>query len=182
LSYWLFDARQRAALAKFASPHLLAQLTASISRGRRLLKRLLFITGVAFLFIALARPQWGFHWEEAHRKGIDILFAVDTSNSMLAQDVKPSRLARAKLAVNDLVNKLGGDRVGLIAFAGTAFLQSPLTLDYDAFLQTLDALDTKVIPEGGTDVAAAILTAEDTFGKEEKNVKIIVLITDGEDL
>ena len=116
------------------------------------------------------------------RKGIDILFAVDTSKSMLAQDVKPDRLTRAKLAVTDLVNKLDGDRVGLIAFAGGAFLQSPLTLDYDAFRQSLDALDTTVIPRGGTDVASAIHEAQRTFGTDSKNQKILVLITDGEDL
>ncbi len=182
---WLlrrFNQWQRSALKNFAAGHLLQQLTVSFSRRRQNLKRILFVVGVSCLFIALARPQWGFRWEETKRRGIDILFAVDTSKSMLAQDVKPDRLTRAKLAVTDLVNKLNGDRVGLIAFAGSAFLQSPLTLDYDAFQQSLDALDTNVIPRGGTDVAAAIHEAERTFGAEAKNQKILVLITDGEDL
>ena len=123
--YRRFDRWQRTALTHFAAGHLLQQLTVSFSQGRRNLKHILFVLGVAFLFAALARPQWGFRWEEVKRKGIDILFAVDTSKSMLAQDVKPDRLTRAKLAVTDLVNKLDGDRVGLIAFAGGAFLQSP---------------------------------------------------------
>ncbi len=182
---WLFrrfDKWQRAALKNFAAGHLLQQLTVSFSRPRQNLKRILFVIGVGCLFVALARPQWGFRWEETKRRGIDILFAVDTSKSMLAQDVKPDRLTRAKLTVTDLVNKLDGDRVGLIAFAGSAFLQSPLTLDYDAFRQSLDALDTGVIPRGGTDVASAIREAQRTFGAESRNQKILVLITDGEDL
>ena len=101
---------------------------------------------------------------------------------MLSQDVQPNRITRAKLAVSDLVGKLDGDRVGLIAFAGDAFLQSPLTLDYDAFRQSLDALDVGIIPRGGTDVASAIHEAQAAFGVETKNQKILVLITDGEDL
>jgi Ca-activated chloride channel family protein len=183
--FWLFrrfDARQRAALAEFASSHLLAKLTASFSPGRRRLKRVLFATAIAFTFVALARPQLGFHWEEEKQRGIDILFAIDTSKSMLTQDVTPDRLTRAKLAITDFVRKLEGDRVGLIAFAGDAFLQAPLTLDYDAFQESLDAIDTNTIPRGGTDVASAIQEAQAAFGKESKNKKILVLITDGEDL
>jgi Ca-activated chloride channel homolog len=183
--FWLFrrfDARQRAALAEFASSHLLARLTTSFSPGRRRLKRGLFVAALAFAFIALARPQLGFHWEEQKQRGIDILFAIDTSKSMLTQDVTPDRLTRAKLAITDFVNKLDGDRVGLIAFAGDAFLQAPLTLDYDAFQESLDAIDTNVIPRGGTDVASAIREAQAAFGKGTANRKILVLITDGEDL
>ena len=154
--YRRFDRRQRAALAEFASSHLLAKLTASFSPGRRTVKRALFVAALAFTFLALARPQLGYHWEEEKQRGIDILFAIDTSKSMLTQDVSPDRLTRAKLAIIDLVKKLDGDRVGLIAFAGDAFLQAPLTLDYDAFLESLDAIDTGTIPRGGTDVASAI--------------------------
>jgi Ca-activated chloride channel homolog len=177
-----FDARQRAALAEFASSHLLAKLTASFSPGRRRLKRALFTTAIAFTFIALARPQFGYHWEEQKQRGIDILFAIDTSKSMLTQDVTPDRLTRAKLAITDFVNHLDGDRVGLIAFAGDAFLQAPLTLDYDAFEESLDAIDTNVIPRGGTDIASAVQEAQVAFGAGTRNKKILVLITDGEDL
>jgi Ca-activated chloride channel homolog len=134
------------------------------------------------LFVALARPQAGYEWQETHRKGLELLFAVDTSKSMLAQDVKPDRLSRAKLAVHDLVDKLDGDAVGLLAFAGNAFLQCPVTLDYDAFRESLDALDTKVIPRGGTDIASAIREAEAVFKTRTAAEKILVLITDGEDL
>jgi Ca-activated chloride channel family protein len=180
--YRRFDRRQRAALAAFASPHLVTLLTRSVSFGRRKLKHALMITGVACLFLALARPQAGYRWEETHRKGLDILFAVDTSKSMLTQDVKPDRLTRAKLAVNDLVDKLDGDGVGLIAFAGNAFVESPVTLDYDAFRESLNALDTSVIPRGGTDIARAIAEAWAAFHIENNHDKILVLVTDGEDL
>ena len=180
--YRRFDRRQHAALTAFVSPHLLDQLTRSVSPGRRRLKHALIVMGVACVFTALARPQAGYRWEETHRKGLDILFAVDTSKSMLTQDVKPDRLTRAKLAVDDMVNKLDGDDVGLLAFAGDAFLQSPLTLDYDAFRESLDALDTNTIPRGGTDMARAITEAQAAFTAENDHDKILVLITDGEDL
>jgi Ca-activated chloride channel family protein len=180
--YRRFDLRQRAALAEFASSHLLNKLISSFSPGRRRIKRVLFTTALAFVFLALARPQFGYHWEEQKQRGIDILFAIDTSKSMLTQDVTPDRLTRAKLAITDFVNKLQGDRVGLIAFAGDAFLQAPLTLDYNAFGESLDAIDTNVIPRGGTDISSAIQEAQVAFGTGTHNHKILVLVTDGEDL
>jgi len=177
-----FDRRQRVALTQFASARLLPKLASSISTSRKLAKRVLFTLGVAFIFIALARPQVGFEFQETHRKGLELLFAVDTSKSMLAQDVKPDRLTRAKLAITDLVTKLNGDGVGLIAFAGSSFLQCPVTLDYDAFRESLDALDVNVIPRGGTDIASAIHEAEAVFKTRIAADKILILITDGEDL
>ena len=180
--YRRFDRGQRIALAQFVSARLLPKLTSSVSASRKLVKRILLTLGVAFVFIALARPQAGFEFQETHRKGLELLFAVDTSKSMLAQDVKPDRLTRAKLAVTDLVAKLSGDGVGLIAFAGSSFLQCPVTLDYDAFRESLDALDVNVIPKGGTDIAAAIHEAEAVFKTRTAADKILILITDGEDL
>jgi Ca-activated chloride channel family protein len=177
-----FDQQQRVALTQFASARLLPKLASSISTSRKLVKRVLFTLGTAFIFIALARPQVGFEFQETHRKGLELLFAVDTSKSMLAQDVKPDRLTRAKLAVTDLVTKLNGDGVGLIAFAGSSFLQCPVTLDYDAFRESLDALDVNVIPRGGTDIASAIHEAEVVFKTRTAADKILILITDGEDL
>jgi Ca-activated chloride channel family protein len=177
-----FDRQQHVAMRTLISPHLLDQLTRSVSPGRRRLKHALVTVGVACLCIALARPQFGYRWEEAHRKGLDIFFAVDTSKSMLTQDVKPDRLTRAKMAVSDMVDKLNGDDVGLIAFAGEAFVQSPETLDYDAFRESLNALDTNTIPRGGTDIASAIEEAQAAFKTENNHDKILVLITDGEDL
>ena len=177
-----FDQQQRVALTQFASARLLPKLSSSISTSRKLAKRVLFTLGAAFMFIALARPQVGFEFQETHRKGLELLFAVDTSKSMLAQDVKPDRLTRAKLAVTDLVTKLNGDGVGLIAFAGSSFLQCPVTLDYDAFRESLDALDVNVIPRGGTDIASAIHEAEAVFKTRTTADKILIVITDGEDL
>ena len=177
-----FQIQQRSTLARFAAARLLDRLTGSVSSARRRVKQALFILGIFCLFVALARPQAGYEWQEAHRRGLELLFAVDTSKSMLAQDVKPDRLSRAKLAVHDLVDKLNGDGVGLVAFAGNAFLQCPVTLDYDAFRESLDALDTKVIPRGGTDIAAAIREANAVFKTRTAPERILVLITDGEDL
>jgi len=185
LIFWAlrqFSRSRAAALKTFAAEHLLKALTANVSMVLRVTKRWLFAIAVALCLIALARPQAGFRWQEVKRKGIDIVFAVDTSKSMLAQDVSPNRLTRAKLAVLDLVEKLQGDRVGLIAFAGSAFLQSPLTLDYDAFGQSLDALDTSIIPKGGTDIASAIREAQNAFSLGGQNHQILVILTDGEDL
>jgi Ca-activated chloride channel homolog len=141
---------------------------------------LLYVSFVCFM-IALARPQKGAYTLEIQGKSIDILFALDTSKSMLAQDIKPDRLSRAKLAIQDVLESLQGDRIGLIAFAGRAFLECPLTLDYQAFLQSLDICDTTIISEGGTDFAAAIDQASKAFSKEDSH-KTLILISDGEDL
>lgn len=176
------DRSRRAALERFAAPQLLADLTASVSARRRSVKRSLVVAGVLLAGLALAGPQYGFTWEETQRRGIDVLIALDTSRSMLAQDVAPNRLERAKLAVRDLVDQLGSDRVGLIAFAGSAFLQCPLTLDHAAFLESLDALQPGVIPTPGSDLASALRTAEQALATEQRNVKLLVLFSDGEDL
>jgi Ca-activated chloride channel family protein len=177
-----YDARQRAALATFASSHLHAQLTASFSTVKRNWKRGLFLAAIACLFVALARPQAGYRWEEVTRRGIEVIFAVDTSRSMLTPDVKPDRLTRAKLAVDDFASKMNGDGVGLIAFAGNAFLQCPITLDYDAFHESLASLDTTIIPRGGTDIASAIQEAQAALQNRPSTEKVLVLLTDGEDL
>jgi Ca-activated chloride channel family protein len=177
-----YDIRQRASLAAFASPRLHEQLTASVSVAGRNWKRGMFLASLACLFVALARPQAGFRWEEVKRRGIEVIFAVDTSRSMLTPDVKPDRLTRAKLAVDDFVSRLDGDGIGLIAFAGNAFLQCPITLDYDAFHESLADLDTATIPRGGTDISSAIGEAMTALQDRPNNDKILVILTDGEDL
>ena len=176
------DRKRRTALEAFAAPQLLGDLTASVSARRCASKRALVLAGVLLAGLALAGPQYGFTWQETQRRGIDVLIALDTSRSMLAQDVAPNRLERAKLAVRDLVDQLGSDRVGLIAFAGSAFLQCPLTLDHAAFLESLDALQPGVIPAPGSDLASALRTAEQALATEQRNVKLLVLFSDGEDL
>ena len=165
----------------FASRRLLEELLLSYSPAKTRIKNALIIVAVICAVVALARPQWGYSWKEVHGKGIDILFALDTSKSMLAEDLKPNRLEKAKFSILDFISSLQGDRVGLVAFAGSAFLQCPLTLDYDAFRQTLEAIDTNAVGSAGTDLASAISETIETFS-EDNNFKILILITDGEDL
>jgi len=173
--------RRQQELARFASSHLLGKLCASVSGRRRTIKKTVLLLAIACCFVALARPQYGVKWVDVKRKGIDILFAIDTSKSMLAEDVRPNRLQRAKYGVLDFVGQLEGDRVGLMPFAGSAFLMCPMTIDYSAFEGSLQALDSAIIPKGGTDLAAVIAEA-DVVLSNEANHKILVLITDGESL
>ena len=168
-------------LALFAAPHLLEELLASHSPARRAAKNLLLVVGIMAMGLALARPQWGETTEVSEALGEDILFLLDCSKSMLATDVRPSRLERAKYAILDFVQKHGRGRVGLVAFAGQGFLQCPLTFDYDAFRDALMAVDERTIPVAGTDIGSAL---DEGFIAMEKNDrrKLMVLITDGEDL
>src|SRR5581483_4745221 len=131
---------------------------------------------------ALAQPRWGYIFEETKRKGLDLLIAIDTSRSMLSNDVQPNRLERVKLATQDLINELQGDRVGLIAFAGRAFVQAPLTIDYGAVVEAINDLDTKTIPEGGTNISEAINLANQTCGKSATGNRALNLSTNGEEL
>ncbi len=174
--------RRSQALRLFVASHLVDTLAASVSRTRRLWKRLLLVGAVACLFLALARPHLFYRWEEETRTGLDLLVAMDCSKSMLTEDVKPNRLERAKLAVSDFADQLPDDRLGLIAFAGDAFLQVPLTLDHDAFQTAVRELDTDTIPRPGTDVGTAINEAVSAVASQASNTKILLLVTDGEDL
>ena len=180
LLIWSWRVRQRL-LTRFVSPRLLASLTAGVSRQRQKIRLLLFLIGIASLIFSLARPQLGFSLEESKQAGLDIVIAIDTSKSMLADDVQPNRLQRAKLAAVDLMRLAQNDRLGLVAFAGGAFLQCPLSLDEEAFRQSVDFLDVNVIQQGGTALAEAILTARAAFKEDNDNHKILVLFTDGED-
>lgn len=150
--------------------------------GRKTQKRqtIARLIGLTFLIIALSGPRWGYRWQETKHRGLEIIFAIDTSKSMLATDVKPNRLERAKLAVKDLLRVMQDDKVGLVAFSGTSFLQCPLTVDYNAFTGTLDALNTGTIPRGGTAIGAAIATARNAFKSGSDGKKILIIITDGE--
>ena len=177
-----FDRRREADLTKLIHPRFRQRLTEGFSPGLRNLKRGLWLLAVLLAFTAVARPQKGYEWREMKRKGIDILFAVDTSRSMLADDLTPNRLERARLGIIDFVSRLEGDRVGLIPFAGSAFALCPLTLDYEAFRESLNALDTDLIPRQGTDLASAIKEAERLFKENGNNHRVLVLLTDGEDL
>lgn len=177
----LFARKRQAALEQFAAHQLIDRLTRNISGNRRRLKNGLLLGAVLLCFAALARPQYGSQWVEVRQQGIDLLFALDTSKSMLAEDIKPNRLQRAHLAIQDFVEKLDGDRVGLLPFAGTAYLMCPLTIDYDAFLYSLSVVGTDLIPQGGTNIAAVIDKAVEVL-TSGANHKILIIITDGENL
>jgi Ca-activated chloride channel family protein len=168
-------------LALLAAPELLPDLLRSHSPARRALKHFLLVVAVAAMGLALARPQWGETTEISTALGEDILFMLDCSKSMLSTDVPPNRLTRAKYAILDFVQKHGRGRVGLVAFSGQAFLQCPLTFDYDAFREALLSVDEKTIPVPGTDIGRAL---DEGFRAMEKNDrhKVMVLLTDGEDL
>jgi Ca-activated chloride channel family protein len=176
------EQRSAAKLREFVSAHLLPQLGAAVNPFRRRLRFGLLLLAVALAVLSLAQPRWGYSYEEVKRKGLDLLVAVDTSRSMLANDVAPNRLQRVKLAAQDLFNELRGDRIGLIAFAGRSFLQAPLTIDYDAAVESLNDLDTSIIPEGGSNIADAIALATRTFGQSAIGNRALIIFTDGEEL
>lgn len=173
--------KKKEAIGRFVDKELLAEAARSVDFRQEIMKYVIIIAALALSVIALMRPQWGFQWQETKRKGLDILIAIDTSKSMLASDVKPNRLERSKLAVKDLLKNLKGDKAGLIAFAGTAFLECPLTADYDGFMLSLDDLSVSTIPRGGTSISGAISEAIRSYKGSSGKYKILVLITDGED-
>jgi len=168
-------------IERFVSKDLKDKLLMGFSQTRQRFKIFLLLIVITFSILALIRPKWGFHWEEIKRKGVDIVVALDVSQSMLAEDVSPNRLERAKREIIDLINLLQGDRLGLVAFAGTSFIQSPLTLDYGAVKIFLDDLDTDLIPVPGTAIADAIEKSIKAFDPDDGKSRVIILITDGED-
>lgn len=177
-----FGLKQRnALLSQFAAARLLGQLTEKVSTRRALVKGGLVLLAVALICISLARPQYGMELVERKARGLDIVFALDSSRSMLATDLRPTRLERAKLAIIDLVERLESDRIGLVVFAGNAFLQTPPTLDYSAFRESLKSVGPDSISRGGSNIGQALREAVKAFPKDD-NVKLVVLLTDGEDL
>ncbi len=173
--------QRRRRLESLAEAGVLTQLISGWRPEQARSKSILWLLAFSLCLVALARPQWGFHWQEIKRRGLDILVVMDTSRSMLAEDIKPNRLQQAKWGVRDLVQKLNGDRIGLVAFAGSSFLQCPLTIDYAAFLMTLDDVHSGLIPRGGTAITQALRTALNSFEKNAQADRAIVLITDGDD-
>lgn len=169
-------------MERFAQDSLLRELTHSLNLKNHKLKIFLILLVMVFCVLSLMRPQWGFHLRKVERVGLDILFAVDTSNSMLASDIKPSRLERSKLAISAFIKNLKGDRIGLIAFAGKSFLQCPLTVDYNGFLLSLTDLSTTTVAKGGTNLPSVIDVAIDTFKKTKssKQSRVLIIISDGE--
>jgi len=180
--FWWAEQRRRALIGRIVAPKLRSLLAGNTSPARRWFRNACVLGALGLLAVALAGPRLGYDTLEVPHKGRDVLIAMDVSRSMLATDVAPTRLQRAKLLVEDLVGELGGDRLGLVAFAGSAFLQAPLTLDHGAVLAAVDELDTDLIPKGGTNLAAAIRTCEEAFGKAEGFSRAIIIVSDGEEL
>jgi Ca-activated chloride channel family protein len=178
--WWAFRSADRARRA-FLADELVPRLARGFHPGRRRVKAALQIIGVTALLLALAGPRAGSREVTVKRKGIDLVIALDVSNSMLARDIPPSRLDRARHEVSAFLDGLKGDRVALVAFAGDAFLECPLTLDYGAARMFLDVMDTHSVSRQGTDLGAAIRTSLGAFGQGEDKYRAIVLVTDGED-
>jgi Ca-activated chloride channel family protein len=181
LTLRFFLVRRQKKMSQVIEQGLLDQVTYEFSLIRLQRKNYALLACYFCLILALARPQWGFVVEKVKQEGLDIVIAVDVSKSMMTQDVKPSRLERSKLAIKDLLKKINGDRIGLMAFAGEAFLTCPLTVDYAGFSLSLDDLSINSIPVGGTNIEKVIREAFKTFGSEQLKYKALVIITDGEE-
>ena len=168
-------------LQRFAGSEFMDRLTGKNRRGRRFVKGLFLLTSLGLLLFALAGPRWGSHYQEVTQKGVDIMILVDVSSSMLVEDMEPNRLERARREILDILRVIQGDRVGLVAFSGAAFVQCPLTLDYGALQMFLNSLQPDLVPVSGTDLGAAIETGLSSFDFTSETDKVILLITDGED-
>ena len=178
--FWWTARRKRRAEKMLGGGGLFDRLTRHVSPVRERVKLLLLLTAVFFLVLAIARPQWGQGAQEVVAHGVDVFLVIDTSFSMDATDVAPSRMARARYIASGLMDRLQGNRVGLVAFSGSAFVACPLTFDYGAARIFLDTVDTGVVPEPGTDIAEAIRGAERGFVARDSKYRVIVLLTDGE--
>jgi Ca-activated chloride channel family protein len=179
--FWLVLKMKKRAMQRFGNLALMERLALSFSPRKQRWKIVLLLLAIFFLLFSLARPQLGTKLTLMKREGVDIVIAMDCSFSMLAEDFKPSRLEKAKQEVNGLISRLRGDRVGLVAFAGVAFIQCPLTLDYSAAQMFLDIMDADLIHQPGTAIGDAIGTSVKAFNQKERKYKVLILLTDGED-
>ena len=179
--FWGTRQARKRALAQFGDLELVQKLSATLNRGGRVAKSILMLVAVAFLILALARPQFGTRVETVRSEGQDVMVALDVSRSMLAEDVAPNRLERARLEIMRILQRLAGDRIGLVAFAGNAFVQSPLTVDYGAAALFLNAMDPDLIPIQGTNLGEALTVALDAFEEGTRDQRVLIVVTDGED-
>ncbi|MBF0099706.1 MAG: VWA domain-containing protein [Desulfobacterales bacterium] len=181
LLMWIWGMRRRAIILNaYASIYSQQHILMNWEPKRRWFKAALILLTLLFMIIAMSGPQYGYRWQEMEQKGVDLMLAIDCSRSMLAQDIKPTRLDRAKREIIDLLAMLKGDRIGLVAFSGIAFLQCPLTLDYSTFNIFLENLTPDFLPVGGTNLSDAITVAISGFNIKDNTEKAIILITDGE--
>ncbi len=181
LIYWYVSMNKKKLLVKFADKKLHPYLFPAYSRLKGLLRFIIVLVAFFLLIVAAADPQIGTKIENVKQSGIDVYICLDVSLSMQAEDIKPSRLAKAKYEISNLIGRLHGDRIGLIIFAGEPYIQFPLTSDYSAANLFLSAVDVNSIPDQGTAIAAAINLAVKSFDYKAKTEKVVVLITDGED-
>ncbi|MFH1071371.1 MAG: VWA domain-containing protein [Candidatus Glassbacteria bacterium] len=179
---WLSARHRKKLLSRFVGAELLSRLADPVLPGVRGFRMALLFSALALLVVALARPQYGKEAVIVQREGRDIVFLLDTSLSMLADDIKPNRLSRARFEITSLLRRLEGDRVSLVPFAGDAFVLCPLTTDYSALSLFLDGVDTDIISEPGTNIAQAIKAGAEAFDQKEREYRVMILITDGEQL
>ena len=172
---------RRRRIAKLGNPELVKQLMPNASTGKGWLKVSLLALAWFFFVIGLARPQLGARLREHESQGVEVMIALDVSNSMLAEDYSPNRLERSKLAISRLVDKLQGDRIGLVLFAGESFVQLPITADYVSAKLFLKSINTESVPIQGTDLASAMMASARSFSTQSERSRAIILITDGED-
>lgn len=180
LIYWLIRQLRKKNLKRFGDIKLINKLFPEVSSIKPLLKFTLLLTAITFIIFGLANLQVGTKLEKVKREGVDVMIALDVSKSMDAEDVKPSRLAKAKRAISELIDNLENDRIGLIAFAGDAYLQLPLTTDFSAAKLFLSTINTKIVSKQGTAIGAAIKLAMNSFPKDDKLHRALIMITDGE--
>lgn len=171
----------RRRLKRFGDPEILKDLMPDLSYSRPIVKYLFLMVALVFLIFAVARPQFGTKLQEVKRKGIEIIIALDVSNSMLAQDIQPNRLEKAKQSISKLVERLVNDRIGLIVFAGQAYTQIPITNDYASAKMFLSSISTGIVPVQGTAIGSAINLAMNSFTPQEDMSRVLIIITDGED-
>jgi len=178
--FWLSGRRKKKVLRDFGDYEIISQLMPEHSQSRPLIKLILISLALAFFILGIAGPQFGTKLQENKRKGVEIIIALDVSNSMLAGDIQPSRLERAKQAISSLVDRLRNDKIGLVVFAGEAFTQLPITADYVSAKMFLSNISPKIVSVQGTAIGAAINLAGKSFSPDTKSGKAIIVITDGE--
>lgn len=178
--YIVFGIKRKKAIREFGNPETLASLMPNKSAARLGWKFTIIILAITLIIIALARPQMGAKLEKIKREGVEIIIALDVSNSMLAEDIQPNRLERAKRAIARLTERLNNDKIGLIVFAGDAYTQIPITTDYSSTKLFLSAISTNIVPKQGTAIGSAISLATRSFSPNAESSKAIIIITDGE--
>ncbi len=178
--YWIVARARKKALGRFGTLNILLRLAESASRPKRVVKFVVFLLAFALMVVGYANPQIGTRLQEVKQEGVDIFIALDVSLSMKAEDIKPNRLEKAKFEIRNLIDRLAGDRIGMVVFAGEGYTQFPLTTDYSGAKLFLDVVDVDAVPIPGTSLGSAIQRAMDSYDFEEPTTKVLVIITDGE--